>query len=67
MKANPPPHVGLCSDCRFARVQRSERGSEFWRCSLSDRDERYLRYPALPVDECEGYAPSEPNEPDSPA
>ena len=46
-------------------MQRSERGSEFWRCSLSDRDERYLRYPALPVDECEGYTPREPDEPDS--
>ena len=56
MTTDPPAGVGLCSDCHFAQVQRSERGSEFWRCRLSDTDERFLRYPALPVDACDGYA-----------
>ena len=58
---DPQLRVGLCSECRFAHVQRSERGGEFWRCKLSDTDERFLRYPPLPVGECEGYAAGDPN------
>ena len=49
--------VGLCGRCRNARVQDSAKGSRsrFWRCTLADEDERYLRYPPLPVQECEGF------------
>ena len=59
-----PSNVGLCSDCRFARVQRSERGSEFWRCRLADTDRRFLRYPPLPVDTCDGYVATGPGDSD---
>ena len=55
-RADPPARVGLCCNCRFARVQRSERGSEFWRCQRADGDEAFLRYPPLPVTACEGFA-----------
>lgn len=47
--------VGLCADCRFARVQSSARGSEFWRCLRADFDARFRRYPPLPVRECPGF------------
>ncbi len=53
-------HPGLCGRCRHASVQRSAKGSEFWRCRLADRDERYPRYPALPVSACPGFEQAEP-------
>ena len=50
------PDVGLCADCRHAVVQISARGSEFWRCSAADDDDRLLRYPPLPVTDCHAHA-----------
>ena len=54
------PDVGLCAECKHARVQRNGRGSEFWRCLKAETDARFERYPRLPVSECAGYerAPS---------
>jgi hypothetical protein len=49
--------IGLCTDCQFARVVESARGSAFWRCSLSEQDERFPKYPPLPVRSCPGYEP----------
>jgi len=49
--------VGLCADCRHARVQRSARGSTFWRCLRAESDLRFVRYPPLPVRVCPGYEP----------
>ena len=54
------PAVGLCSECRHARVQRNPRGNHFWRCALADADERFLRYPPLPVRRCDGFERGEP-------
>jgi hypothetical protein len=34
---------------------RSDRGSIFYRCGLSDTDARFPKYPALPVLSCPGY------------
>jgi len=36
-------------------VQETARGSRFWRCLLAEKDERFIRYPRLPVRECPGY------------
>jgi len=49
------PDVGLCAECRHARVQRNARGSEFWRCLKAETDPGFERYPRLPVSECAGY------------
>ena len=49
------PDVGLCAECRHARVQRNARGSEFWRCLKAETDPGFERYPRLPVRECAGY------------
>jgi uncharacterized protein (TIGR00290 family) len=49
------PNPGLCGSCCQARVITSDRGSEFYRCMLSDTDARYPRYPRLPVLRCEGW------------
>ena len=47
--------AGLCEDCRFARVIRSDRGSAYWRCDLSLSDPRFAKYPRLPVVTCSGH------------
>jgi len=47
--------IGLCSMCVFARVVTSARGSRFRLCRLSRTDPSFVRYPRLPVLECEGY------------
>ena len=49
------PHPGLCADCRHARPITSARGSTFWRCSLSDADPTFPKYPRLPVTTCAGF------------
>jgi len=54
--------VGLCSRCVHASVQRSARGSEFWRCRRADEDPRLRRYPPLPVRACHAFEPGEPSQ-----
>jgi hypothetical protein len=48
--------AGLCADCRFARVIRSDRGTVFYQCGKSFEDSRFPKYPRLPVHACPGYA-----------
>jgi len=50
-----PPAVGLCERCRHQQVVRTTRGSSFSLCRRSREDERYPRYPRLPVLRCTGY------------
>ena len=47
-------HPGLCANCVHLRLMRSPR-STFVRCALAEADERFPRYPRLPVVRCEGY------------
>lgn len=47
--------VGLCLRCRHARAQPTRRGVVFYRCGRSEQDERFLRYPPLPVLRCPGF------------
>ncbi len=55
------PRVGLCAACVHARVQRSAKGSSFWRCARADDDARFRRYPPLPVRVCPGHERGEPS------
>ena len=48
-------YAGLCADCRFARVMRSDRGTVFYQCGKSFEDPRFPKYPRLPVLACTGY------------
>ena len=50
-----PAGAGLCLRCRHARPQGNDRGSVFLRCALAARDDRFPKYPTLPVLDCEGY------------
>jgi hypothetical protein len=54
---NTPPDqkAGLCASCIHAKVITSSRGSVFYQCGLSFVDDRFPKYPALPVLRCDGY------------
>jgi len=49
------PAVGLCASCRHARVQTTALGARYWRCLRAETDERFVRYPRLPVLVCPGW------------
>lgn len=50
-----PARLGLCFDCRHRIEQATRKGSLFHRCARADDDERFLRYPPMPVVRCAGY------------
>ncbi|HEY7501605.1 MAG TPA: hypothetical protein VH740_24000 [Vicinamibacterales bacterium] len=50
--------AGLCGQCIHAHVIRNDRGSRFYLCRLSAVDERFPKYPRLPVIQCSGFTPS---------
>ncbi len=47
--------AGLCAECSYARIVRSDRGAVFYRCQRALSDENYPKYPKLPVLKCPGY------------
>ena len=53
-------HAGLCDSCRHQKLIRNTRGSSFSLCERSKSDERYPKYPRLPVELCPGYERAEP-------
>lgn len=50
-----PSRVGLCADCRYAQQIESVRGSTFYLCERSASDQRFQKYPSLPVIQCSGH------------
>ena len=47
--------TGLCASCRHQRIVKNTRGSVFSMCERSKTDDRFPKYPRLPVLECVGY------------
>lgn len=47
--------LGLCANCRHVKRTESGRGSVFYMCTLWKVDERFPKYPRLPVLQCPGY------------
>lgn len=47
--------AGLCGTCTYHRSITSATGSVFIRCGLSETDERFPKYPRLPVLVCSGF------------
>jgi hypothetical protein len=47
--------AGLCGDCAFMRLIRSDRGATFYFCERSKTDASFPKYPRLPVLQCTGY------------
>ena len=57
--AMPPTRFGLCDTCRHQQIVRSGRGSVFSLCARSKSDDRYPKYPRMPVMACPGYEVSD--------
>jgi hypothetical protein len=47
--------AGLCDSCTHQKIIRSGRGSVFSMCLLHKTDDRFPKYPRLPVERCPGY------------
>jgi len=56
---------GLCARCENMRRITSDRGSVFLFCNLSKTDPRFPKYPRLPVLQCDGFRPLQPQESDA--
>ena len=54
------PSVGLCATCHNVYLVKSARGSYFVMCNLAKTDPRFSKYPVLPVFQCLGYDPTDP-------
>ena len=59
MTAGRRPDAGLCDSCAHQRLVPNTRGSTFSLCQRSRNDERFPRYPRLPVLDCVGHEPRE--------
>ena len=51
-------HFGLCAACAHVRRIVSSRGSVFFMCRRAETDDRFVKYPVLPVLRCSGYEPA---------
>ena len=49
------PSAGLCDACRWQRIVRNTRGSAFSLCERSKVDDRFPKYPRIPVGACPGF------------
>ncbi len=49
--------AGLCATCRNLRVITSHKGNIYYLCGLAAVDNRYAKYPTLPVIDCAGFLP----------
>lgn len=47
--------AGLCDTCAHQKLIRTGRGSVFSMCLRSKTDERFPKYPRIPVERCPGY------------
>jgi hypothetical protein len=53
----PASSHGLCDSCEHQKLIHNTRGSVFSLCLRSRTDERFPRYPRVPVLSCPGYEP----------
>jgi hypothetical protein len=51
--------IGLCPFCRYIKVIKSARGSIFVLCNRAKFDDRFSKYPVLPVLTCAGFIAAE--------
>ncbi len=55
LSPRPGAPPGLCDSCVHQKVIANTRGSSFSMCELSKSDERFPKYPRIPVVRCPGY------------
>lgn len=60
-----PPAAGLCATCAHERRVESSKGSVFILCGRALTDDRFRKYPVLPVFRCDGWTPSADETPES--
>ena len=48
-------NLGLCTYCDWSKQIKTAKKSSFIMCNLSKIDQRYTKYPQLPLLECEGF------------
>ncbi len=51
---------GLCARCVHGRLNETRRGTAYLRCLKALTDERFARYPRLPVLQCPGFERAPP-------
>jgi hypothetical protein len=51
-------NAGLCVSCIHSRKITSARDSVFFLCQLGFTDDRFPKYPRLPVLTCSGFTPA---------
>ena len=49
------PPAGLCDACAHQRLISNTRGSTFSLCEKSKVDDRFAKYPRIPVAACPGF------------
>jgi hypothetical protein len=47
--------AGLCESCAHGKLNATNRGTAYLRCTRAAWDDRLPRYPRLPVRDCVGY------------
>lgn len=47
--------AGWCATCSHAKLNETRRGTAYLRCLRAEWDERMIRYPRLPVQDCPGF------------
>ena len=55
VKALPAVRAGLCDSCKHQKIVKSGRGSVFSMCLRHRTDDRFPKYPRIPVESCPGY------------
>jgi hypothetical protein len=48
---------GCCATCLHAKLTATRRGTAYLRCLRAEWDDRFARYPPLPVRDCPGFEP----------
>ena len=46
---------GLCLSCQHALIRPTNKGTTYLRCGLAATDDRFPKYPRLPVTSCRGF------------
>jgi len=58
---------GACSACKHAKLNETQRGTAYLRCTRAEWDSALARYPRLPVTECAGFERRLPPQSTTPA
>jgi hypothetical protein len=61
-QSRPLVDAGLCRSCAHVQTITSARQSTFYLCRRSASDPSFPKYPRLPVLECRGYEPADPDQ-----